>query len=564
MSNALEQASLIMVPSGYEDGTLGSLKPTDGSGDFTFTRCNGAAQCDLAATRVNADGYIEKGYENLLTYSNDFSQWTKAATTATSGQSGYDGSSDAWLIEKSNSNGVIYKSLSSISVGTISVYAKASASNWMAIYTGTSLMFFDLANGVLGGGSGEIDYKIEAVSGATGWYRCSVVDTSITSFSIYPAEGDGDRSGTSGSIYIQDAMLNQGLVAYPYVETTTAPVAGGILEDMPRLDYSNGSCPSLLLEPSRTNLIEYSEYFGAGSWSKGNITLTTNDSKSIEGVDNATLIYPTATATGLTYMFNSTSGSLGRYTISAFVKADGKDVCWLYIDGVAEHGIIYFDLSDESIQVVAGTNSTPTGTITDMVDGWHRITFTLGTDLAIGRSSGIGVSDAKGSTAVTKSGEDGVLVYGLQIEAGTYPTSYIPTYGVSQTRLAETATTSVDSTGDWTLYFEFDTTLLANGDAYISGSILESIRIYIEDIWWRYNGTNRYFQNSGVNTIKLLFRRTSGSIDAFYNGTERYSGIASTTTGVQDTLLKGGKHRQMLFFPTALSDEACIELTTIS
>ena len=55
-------------------------------------------------------------------------------------------------------------------------------------------------------------------------------------------------------------MLNQGMVSYPYVETTTAPVAGGILEDMPRLDYS-GSCPALLLEPQRTNLIPYSEYF---------------------------------------------------------------------------------------------------------------------------------------------------------------------------------------------------------------------------------------------------------------------------------------------------------------
>ena len=50
------------------------------------------------------------------------------------------------------------------------------------------------------------------------------------------------------------------MVAYPYVETTTAPVAGGILEDMPRLDYSNGSCPSLLLEPSRTNETPHSEY----------------------------------------------------------------------------------------------------------------------------------------------------------------------------------------------------------------------------------------------------------------------------------------------------------------
>ena len=58
--NALEAASLVMIPSGYEDGTLGSLKPIDGSGDFTFSRGS-----NLSATRVLENGYIEKGYENL-------------------------------------------------------------------------------------------------------------------------------------------------------------------------------------------------------------------------------------------------------------------------------------------------------------------------------------------------------------------------------------------------------------------------------------------------------------------------------------------------------------------
>ena len=67
MANALEAASLVMIPSGYENGTLGSLKPTDGTGDFTFSRGS-----DISATRVNEDGYIEKGYENLLYPSNDF------------------------------------------------------------------------------------------------------------------------------------------------------------------------------------------------------------------------------------------------------------------------------------------------------------------------------------------------------------------------------------------------------------------------------------------------------------------------------------------------------------
>ena len=47
-----DDASLVMIPSAYKDGKLYSIKPTDGSGDFTFSR-------STAATRVNADGLIE-------------------------------------------------------------------------------------------------------------------------------------------------------------------------------------------------------------------------------------------------------------------------------------------------------------------------------------------------------------------------------------------------------------------------------------------------------------------------------------------------------------------------
>ena len=73
MSTALEAASLIMIPNSYSDGLLASVKPNDGAGDFTFTRGS-----NISATRVNADGYIEKGYENLLLQSNSFdTTWNK-------------------------------------------------------------------------------------------------------------------------------------------------------------------------------------------------------------------------------------------------------------------------------------------------------------------------------------------------------------------------------------------------------------------------------------------------------------------------------------------------------
>ena len=122
MATALETASLVMVPSGYEDGTLGSLQPLDGTGDFTFTRGS-----NISATRVNEDGYIEKGYDNLLLQSNTFNTtWEQASlNTPISGQAGYDGTSDAWLIESQVAFGQLYQNVSTSGVVSYSVYAKA-------------------------------------------------------------------------------------------------------------------------------------------------------------------------------------------------------------------------------------------------------------------------------------------------------------------------------------------------------------------------------------------------------------------------------------------------------
>ena len=130
MGSALDSASLIMYPSGYSDGVLGSAKPTDGSGDFTFTRGS-----NLSATRVAPNGYIEKGYENLLTYSNDFSNaaWIKNISV-TGGQSGYDGNNDAWqLTAISNNNQFLGQNISTSLVNTFSVYAKAGTANFIIV-----------------------------------------------------------------------------------------------------------------------------------------------------------------------------------------------------------------------------------------------------------------------------------------------------------------------------------------------------------------------------------------------------------------------------------------------
>ncbi len=98
-----DKASLILpVSPAYKDGALQSYKPLTSEGTFTFSRGS-----NLAATRVNVNGLIEKGRENLVTYSNTFSSWTSINSTLTSNQAGYDGTNDAWLIEKTADAGRI-------------------------------------------------------------------------------------------------------------------------------------------------------------------------------------------------------------------------------------------------------------------------------------------------------------------------------------------------------------------------------------------------------------------------------------------------------------------------
>jgi hypothetical protein len=106
-------------------------------------------------------------------------------------------------------------------------------------------------------GSGSIDSQVGNIvhrkiqSVGNGWFRCEVTfSNALDQFQIYVDWSDN----VAGSIYIQDAQLEIGLAATDVIETGATTGKAGLLEDEPRFDYSGGAtCPSLLLEPSRTN-----------------------------------------------------------------------------------------------------------------------------------------------------------------------------------------------------------------------------------------------------------------------------------------------------------------------
>jgi hypothetical protein len=358
-------ASLVLIPSGYKVSHLYAERPLDSNGDFTFTRAS-------SATRVGPDGNIEKETQNLLLQSNSFNTtWGTYDTSVTGGQSGYDGSSDAWLLDITAATGfqTLRQTISNSGAQTFSIYAKAGTLDWMRLtYAGGTgpTTYFDISNGVLGS-VGGVFADIEDVG--NGWYRCSTsFSGSFTELRIYPATANNNPNQSSGNILIQDAQLNYGLVAQEYQETTTTSVVTGITNDMPRLDYSGGaSCPSLLLEPQRTNLV-MSEYYG--NLIPTRVTLTSNYGISPEGVQNAAAIFNT-TENGLHNLngsyFAVTSGT--SYVNSVFAKAGTITKMGLRM---FSGGGIDIGFNDGDFDL---TNGTATGTgagIESYGNGWYR------------------------------------------------------------------------------------------------------------------------------------------------------------------------------------------------
>ncbi len=423
------KASLIQVPSLYKDGLLVSTVPEDRSGDFAVAR--GA---NLSATRIGEDGYIKKGYENLLLQSNSFdtSTWIQVnILPPTSGQTGYDGSTDAWYFEKVGAFGRLQQSISTSGVQTLSVYVKAKDSSWVnveAAGTNTSRQYFDLTNISKGLSNNIISSSI--VDAGDGWRKCSITYEGTKTFAfIYIAEGNAQINGTTGSLYIQDVMLNQGLVAYPYLETTDAPAQGGLLENTPRLDWSNG-VPAVKLEKGSTNLVAYSEYFGAGWNLVTGTSIQSNADTSPEGVENATRVTSINHNEGLEYR-NIAVTENTSYTFSWYGKVtSGSQTPNYSIRDASNNAVI----DSGAWPIVSNTEykrqevsfTTPAG----CTNLWVRVSFYSGSAVDY-------------------------YIYGAQLEAGSTPSSYIPTYGTSQTRSNETVSDTFTIPTTATIYNSF-------------------------------------------------------------------------------------------------------------
>ena len=481
-----DDASLILIPSGVKDGKVYSAKPTNGDGDFTFTRAS-------EATRL-VDGVVTKVRTNSLLQSNSFdttweSNQVNRESVVSSGESGYDGTSNAWLLLDTTGSGfhqIVSGALTTSGVCSAAVYAKAySSSRYLGLAGfglggGSEMPVFDLDNGTVDMPSTSSILKDATITSVgNGWYRCSMMflysgSSSLSITLCNSATNNGiagyTYTGTgSNGFYIQSAQLEQGTVATDYIATTTVAVSEGPVANMPRLNSVAGGCPSLLLEPQRTNLITYSEYFGASYWTKSGATIVDNATTSPDGYVNASqLVEDLANTMKAVKSATITVAASSLISASFYVKPDTITKVMLRDDLVG--GYVSFNLTTK---VVISELGAATGTIETLSDGWIRITLHETTQASGAYKISLYMlpdSYVSGDRVSYIGTSRTISIYGAQSEVGSYATSYIPNYGTTAgvTRVADacskTGVSSLIGQTEGTIYAEY------NFDASIDNS----------------------------------------------------------------------------------------------
>ena len=415
-------------------------------------------------------------------------------------------------------------------------------------------------------------------SGGVALYISGFINNSFFIF----ANGDYEynltvSSGTSGNV---EFLTHSGGFKGVISNVSIVEVQG----DRPRLSYdiTNGVVedkPHLLLEPSSTNLLTFSEDFNNG-WSVNETTRVANAGVCPDGTNNAFNLIANA-ASGV-HLLSATSSTTNQRTMSVFAKQNGY-TRFRFNTGSSGNGFASFNLANGTVAATGGTFFN-NAKIESLPNDWYRCSMTMNS--GGGTTVTIAMEDDAGNVTFTGDVTNGILLWGGMLEEQSFATSYIPTAGTTITRAAETCNNSkpsVNST-EGVLYAEIKGDedggnrfiAVSNGDVtncvriiFLSNNIIGQVRAGGSEVF--------YIATSGIsieqyNKIAVSYKLNQCKL--FVNGSQigATDTSASMPTGLNTLeFAEGngtdnfyGKVKGLAVYNEALSESQLMQLTGVT
>jgi hypothetical protein len=395
----------------------------------------------------------------------------------------------------------------------------------------------------------------------------------------------------SGKIYAQKPLTTDGQLTFTRASTATRVNASGLIETVssgvPRLDYTNSSCPKLLLEPQRTNIALYSEQIDNAGWLKNNLSITANSAVSPDGYTNADLLDDgTASITQHWFYQGPAFANSTTYTISLYAKYVSRKCMAINIYNGASSQYVAYNIQDGTI---LGSTGDVTASITSVGNNWYRLVYTRTMAASGAPNFRIAMANDSGSESYTGSNKQ-TLIYGVQIEAGAYATSYVKTEAAAVTRLTDAAykasISSLIGQTEGVAYIDFVWNGLTGIGSYpriieLWGDSNNYIQLYsiagtTSWGWDIYNGGVVQFTGSSTMTLgrnKIAIAYKLNDMAIYKNGALIASDTsctvpATSSLGVAGAYAGSGAQlaasvSQFLLFKTRLTNAQLAELTTL-
>ena len=295
-------------------------------------------------------------------------------------------------------------------------------------------------------------------------------------YSILPVDGSGDFTV---SVDADATRVNkEGLIE-------------GVALNQARLTYDplNPECPSLLLEPTVTNQLSYSQDFSNSYWNKqGGSSVTSN-----------TIISPDGRLTA-----DTLSGAIGTDVSGSVLRLNTY-----WINSEATLSIYCKSLGSNNLTayIRSGADGSVTSQSISLSSEWQRVDVTK--------------NPATGQIFFGNTNGD-VAIWGAQMEEGSYATSYVPTTSTQVTRTRDIC----KDAGNAALFNVSKLSLFIDVNNFKTNTGSFSYIVLTDG------------QNSPINMIRLDYTQNSISIRSYDNGTIKLSyNITSVVPNQRNKLL---------------------------